>query len=58
MNLSVFYIGATNSGKERLFDGNKHENALIYYFVNYALPMFKKKYRKLEIRMKMVLSIK
>lgn len=31
---------------------------LVYYFLNYAIPQMNKKFRKLEIRLKMVLVVK
>ena len=31
---------------------------LVYYFLNYAIPQMAKKFRKLEIRLKMVLVVK
>jgi hypothetical protein len=57
-NYSAFYIGGSSSGKERLFDGDRNQNCLVYYFVDYILPQMLKKYRKVEVRMKMVVSIK
>jgi hypothetical protein len=46
MNLTVLYIGASFSGKEKLFDGDKRELPLAYHFIDKLFGSLRQKYRK------------
>lgn len=58
MNLTVLLVGASFSGKEKLFDGNKNELPLASYFVDRLFPALRQKYRRYELRMRMGLIVK
>jgi hypothetical protein len=58
MNLTVLYIGASFSGKEKLFDGDKRELPLAYHFIDKLFGALRQKYRKFELRMKAGVGIK
>jgi hypothetical protein len=46
VNLTVLFIGASFSGKEKLFDGNKNELPLAFHFVDRLFPVLRQKFRK------------
>lgn len=54
MNMSVFYIGSTFSGKEKLADGTKSELPLCEYFFDRLFNAQRRKNRKTEYRLRMV----
>jgi hypothetical protein len=58
MNLTVLFIGASFSGKEKLFDGDKRELPLACHFVEKLFSAMRQKFRKFEIRMRAGLAIK
>lgn len=54
MNMSVFYIGSTFSGKEKLADGTKAELPLCEYLFDRIFNSQRRKNRKTEYRLKMI----
>ena len=58
MNLTVLYVGASFSGKEKLFDGNKQELPLACHFVDRLFTSLRQNFRRYELRMKMGLVCK
>ena len=57
MNMTVLYVGASFSGKEKLNDGNKAELPLSSYFIDRLYSHLKKKGRNVEYRAKMLTII-
>lgn len=57
MNISVFYIGSTFSGKEKLADGTKNEFPLSEYIFDKIFNGQRRKNRKTEYRLKMLVII-
>lgn len=58
MNLTVLFVGASFSGKEKLFDGDKRELPLACHFVDKLLPALRQRTRKFELRMRAGLAVK
>lgn len=55
--MTVFYIGSTFSGKERLADGTKADSPVTECFVDSLINYIKRKGIKAEFRMKMLAII-
>lgn len=52
MNLTVLFMGASFSGKEKLFDGDKYELPLACHFIDRLFATMRQKFRKFEVRMR------
>ena len=57
MNMSVFYIGASFSGKEKLADGTKSELPLSQCLFDRVYNSLRRKNRQVEYRMQMIVII-
>lgn len=58
MNLTVLLVGASFSGKERIFDGDKQQYPMVYHFTDRLFPALRQNYRRFEVRVKVGLMVK
>lgn len=58
MNLTVLFVGASFSGKEKLFDGDKRESPLACHFVDKLFSALRQKFRKFQVRLRVGLAVK
>lgn len=54
MNMTVLYVGATFSGKERLADGSKSELPMAEHLFDKIYNLQRRKNRPTEYRLRMV----
>lgn len=57
MNMSVFYVGSTFSGKEKLADGTKSELPLCEYLFDRIYNSQRRKNRQTQYRLKMIVIV-